>query len=35
LKRRGFADEEIEKLSSRNFLRFWESVCREVPPVTS
>lgn len=32
LKRRGFTDEEIDKYSFRNFMRFWRTVCRETPP---
>lgn len=32
LEKRGFTPEEIEKFSSRNFLRFWRSVCRDTPP---
>ena len=35
LKRRGFTEEEIVKFSAGNFLRFWKSVCRDAPPITS
>lgn len=35
LKRRGFVDEELEKISSGNFMRFWKNVCRDTPPVTT